>query len=454
MSNSPLVSHTHISPHKTSPRNHAIDTITIHCVVGQCSVETLGNVFAQTSRKASSNYGIGKDGRIGMYVEEKDRSVCSSNSANDHRAVTIEVASDTTAPYAVNDKAYAALIDLVTDICKRNKIKKLLWKADKSLIGQVDKQNMTVHRWFSNKTCPGDYLYERHPQIASEVNRRLGNVESSTSTKTEAGVTATEILDVARSWLGYSEANGKFKEIIDLYNSHKPLARSYKVQYNDAWCATFVSACAIKVGAVGIIGTECGCEQFVNIFKKKGIWIEDGSIKPQVGDIILFNWDDSTQPNNGWSDHIGFVEKVTGNTITCIEGNKNESVSRRTINLGWGNIRGFARPKYKAESNSTTSSTSTKTDTSDKTTNATAATKEEGVCTVELKVLKQGAKNNSVKALQNLLIGYGYSCGSSGMDGSFGPATVKAVKAYQKDKKLTVDGSVGPATWNKLLGIK
>ena len=122
--NSSLVSYTKISPNRTPNRNHAIDTITIHCVVGQCSVQTLGDVFAPTSRQASSNYGVGYDGKIGMYVEEKDRSWCSSNAENDHRAVTIEVASDTTEPYAVNDKAYAAMLDLVTDICKRNGIKK------------------------------------------------------------------------------------------------------------------------------------------------------------------------------------------------------------------------------------------------------------------------------------------------------------------------------------------
>lgn len=173
MSNSSLVSYTKISPNKTSPRNHVIDTITIHCVVGQCTVESLGNVFAQKSRGASSNYGVGSDGRIGLYVDEKDRSWCSSNAANDNRAITIEVASDTTHPYAVTDAAYQGLIKLLVDICQRNDIKELKWKADKSLIGQVDKQNMTVHRWFANKSCPGEYLYSRHGQIAAEVNARL-----------------------------------------------------------------------------------------------------------------------------------------------------------------------------------------------------------------------------------------------------------------------------------------
>jgi hypothetical protein len=173
MSNSPLVSYTKISPNKTSPRNHKIDTITIHCVVGQCSVETIGDIFTPTSRKASSNYGIGPDGRIGMYVEEKDRSWCSSNASNDHRAITIECASNTESPYAINDIVYDSLIDLCVDICQRNGIEKLIWKGDKSLIGKPEKQNMTVHRWFANKDCPGDYIYSRLGQIAAEVNSKL-----------------------------------------------------------------------------------------------------------------------------------------------------------------------------------------------------------------------------------------------------------------------------------------
>lgn len=175
MSNSPLVDYTRISPNKNSPRNHKIDTITIHCVVGQCTVETLGNIFAPTSRQASSNYGVGTDGKIGMYVEEKDRSWCSSNAANDNRAVTIEVASDTKHPYAVNDRAFAALLDLVTDICKRNGIRKLVWSTKKAdRVNHKNGCNMTVHRDYANKSCPGDYLYNRHGEIAAEVNRRLG----------------------------------------------------------------------------------------------------------------------------------------------------------------------------------------------------------------------------------------------------------------------------------------
>ena len=188
MSNSPLVSYTKISPNKSSPRNHKIDTVTIHCVVGQCSVETLGNVFAPTSRQASSNYGIGYDGRIGMYVEEKDRSWCSSNAANDNRAITIEVASDTKEPYAVNAKAYAALIDLLVDICKRNGIKALVWSTNKAdRVNHKNGCNMTVHRDYANKSCPGTYLYERHAQIASAVNKRLGSTNIKSAPEKPSG---------------------------------------------------------------------------------------------------------------------------------------------------------------------------------------------------------------------------------------------------------------------------
>lgn len=170
--NSPLVSFTQISPHRSSRNGNKIDTITIHCVAAQAAIETLGRLFQ--TKPASSNYGIGSDGRVGMYVEEKDCSWCSSNGDNDCRAVTIEVASDNTHPYAVNAKAYAKLLDLVTDICKRNGIKKLVWSTNKSdRINHKNGCNMTVHRDYDNKACPGDYLYNRHGQIAVEVNKRL-----------------------------------------------------------------------------------------------------------------------------------------------------------------------------------------------------------------------------------------------------------------------------------------
>ena len=237
MSNSKLISYTKISPNKNSPRNHAIDTITIHCVVGQCAIESLGNLFAQPSKEASSNYGIGYDGKIGMFVEEKDRSWCSSSASNDNRAITIEVASDTTHPYAVTEKAYAALLDLVTDICKRNGIKKLLWKGDKSLIGHVDKQNMTVHRWFANKSCPGDYLYNKHYEIMTEVNKRLKAAEKKAEEK-------KAVYRVRKSWKDASSQIGAFTELKNA-KAAADKNKGYSV-YNESGKAVYPVATAEK----------------------------------------------------------------------------------------------------------------------------------------------------------------------------------------------------------------
>lgn len=177
--NSSLVSYTKLSPNHSGQRTHAIDRITPHCVVGQCSVETLGNIFLPTSRQASSNYGIGVDGRVGMYVEEKNRSWCSSSNANDQRAVTIECASDTKSPYAFKDAVYQTLIKLCVDICKRNGKEKLLWLGDKTKTlnysPKADEMVLTVHRWFANKSCPGDWLYARLGDLASKVTASLAD---------------------------------------------------------------------------------------------------------------------------------------------------------------------------------------------------------------------------------------------------------------------------------------
>lgn len=183
--NSSLVNYTKISPNKTSPRNHVIDRLTVHCFVGQVTAKRGCEVFQNKSRNASCNYVIGKDGDIGLCVEEKDRSWCSSNKDNDMRAITFEVASDAKHPYAVSDAALNALIDLITDICKRNGKKKVLWFADKNKTltynPKSDEIVMTVHRWFANKACPGDYLYGKHAYIAEQVNKRLGSANTTNS---------------------------------------------------------------------------------------------------------------------------------------------------------------------------------------------------------------------------------------------------------------------------------
>lgn len=225
--NSSLVNYTRISPNRGNVvngkrvygRDHAIDTVSIHCVVGQCAVEALGSIFASASKQASSNYGIGYDGRIGMYVEEKDRSWCTSSRANDNRAVTIEVASDTKHPYRVNDAAYKSLIKLLADICRRNGIKKLVWSTDKNnRINHRNGCNMTVHRDFANKACPGDYLYNLHGQIADEVNKILGQEDDDNMKRyqTLADVPAGDYRDAVQKGMDAGVIRGDSRGNINL----------------------------------------------------------------------------------------------------------------------------------------------------------------------------------------------------------------------------------------------
>lgn len=172
------------------------------------------------------------------------------------------------------------------------------------------------------------------------------------------GKTAAALIAQARSWIGCRESDGSHKKIIDVYNSHRPLARGYKVRYTDAWCATFVSACAIKTGLTDIIPTECGCPEMIRLFQKMGEWNESDVRKPNPGDIIFYDWQDSgSGDNKGTPDHVGIVEKVSGNTITVIEGNKNDAVGRRTLKVNGRYIRGYGIPRYSAASAATTGGT-------------------------------------------------------------------------------------------------
>lgn len=210
MSNSPLVTYTRLSPNCTDGRTlngktYAIDTVTVHCVVGQLTAKQIVNLPSFTTydpvNGSSCNYAVGKDGSIALCVEECNRSWCTggkdkngnpiyvngiSGKINDFRAITIEVASDTAHPYTITEAAMEALLSLLTDICRRNPgIGRLRWKSDKALVGNVAEQNMTVHRWFAPKACPGDYLYERHGEIAAEVNRRLDDPKAGENTAEE-----------------------------------------------------------------------------------------------------------------------------------------------------------------------------------------------------------------------------------------------------------------------------
>lgn len=175
--NSPLVTYTKYSPNHSGQRTHAIDRITPHCVVGQLSVESLGEIFANEERFASSNYGIGTDGRVALYVDEAKRSWCSSDAKNDQRAVTIECASDREDPYAMNAAVWDSLVRLCADICARNGKTRLIWIPDREIALdydlEPDEMLLTVHRWFANKACPGDWLYNRLGELANAVTKLL-----------------------------------------------------------------------------------------------------------------------------------------------------------------------------------------------------------------------------------------------------------------------------------------
>lgn len=173
----------------------------------------------------------------------------------------------------------------------------------------------------------------------------------------------TAVVNQAKAWFGYNEANGSHKKIIDIYNNHKPLARSYKVKYTDSWCATFVSAVAVKLGYTKIIPTECSCNQMIKGFQKIGRWCEKDAHVPKAGDVIFYDWQDSGKGDNkGSSDHVGIVEKVEGDTITVIEGNKNDAVGRRNIAVNGRYIRGFGVPAYTTQSSAPSQTASNKKD--------------------------------------------------------------------------------------------
>ena len=313
MSNSALVNYTKISPNRTSPRKNKIDTITIHCVVGQCSVETLGAIFAPSSRQASSNYGVGYDGRFGMYCEEKDRSWCSSSAANDNRAITIEVASDTTEPYAVNDKAYAALLDLVTDICRRNGIKKLVWSTKKSeRVNHLNGCNLTVHRDYANKSCPGNYLYERQGAIAAEVNKRLGasaaepeTPSSGTGTlyKVQTGAfkqkSNAQALEKKLKAAGFDtyvvNTGGYYKVQVGAFskkaNAEAMLAKLKAAGYSDAFITTGsggTAAASVKVGSK--VRLKQGAKTYDGKSLASFVYNRDHIVKEISGDRVVITY--------------------------------------------------------------------------------------------------------------------------------------------------------------------
>lgn len=256
--------------------------------------------------------------------------------------------------------------------------------------------------------------------------------------------TSNAMCGLANTWLGKNERDGSHKEIIDIYNSFAPvLARNYRVKYTDSWCATFISALAIKLGYTDIIPLECSCFYMIEKAKKMGIWEENDAYIPTNGDIVMYDWQDKGNGDNvSAPDHVGLVVSVDINakTFIVIEGNYSNAVKCRTLNFNDKYIRGYILPKY---DDSTAIEPPKKEETTKKKVNNTVA--------IELKVLKKNSKGKQVKTMQNLLRDYGYSIGKAGVDGVFGVMTETAIKKYQEDKKLKVDGICGEKTWNSLL---
>lgn len=437
MSNSPLVNCTMISPNKNTPRDHTIDTITIHCIVGQLSAEGIGNCFTSPSVQASCNYGIGTDGRIVLCVEEKDRSWCSSNAANDNRAVTIECASDTTHPYAINDKVYRSLINLCADICQRNGIKALKWKADKSLIGQVDKQNMTVHRWFANKACPGDYIYNRLGQIAKEVNVRLGN-GASNPVYTPITGTARATVEQMRAYI--KKKNPKIAQsvlkMIPLYIS-EGAAEGIRGDVAFAQSCLETGNFTFKGSAVTLEQNNfCGMGVTVNGMKGNSFKDPKTGIRAQIQHLKAYA---TTQPitQRCVDPRYQYVQK---GCAPCVEW---LGIQENPQGKGWA-----AGARYGEKILGILHDI--------------AREKEEGYM-FGVKTVQKGEKGNHVLLVQEILRSRGFKGKNGkelGLDGKCDAQTIHAIKQYQRAREKAepgivgaVDGIAGPKTLRDMIAL-
>lgn len=274
----------------------------------------------------------------------------------------------------------------------------------------------------------------------------------------------SNVVSIMKGWLGWSETNGKHKKIVDIYNNHKPLARGYKVQYTDEWCATAVSAAFIKAGLTDIGFTECSCNRMIDLYKAKGRWEERDSYVPKIGDILMYDWQDNGIGDNvGSADHVGLVAAINGTRLTIIEGNKNESVSYRSINANGKYIRGYCLPDYASKASKPVEIVSTSTYSKaafvrdiQKAFGATVdgiAGPETLNSTITLSAILN-RKHEAIRAVQRRLATLGYTSVGK-VDGIAGVKFTKAVKEFQKNNGCEVDGEITARgkTWKKLLGL-
>lgn len=280
--------------------------------------------------------------------------------------------------------------------------------------------------------CDQDYMLTDYPALLAMTGKNdFREVEKMTEQKLRQNV-----VDTILGWVGLNEADGSHKKIIDIYNSHKPLARGYALKYTDAWCAGTVSAVAIVCGITDIMPTEVGVGKMIDLYKALGRWMERDDYTPQIGDVVVYAWSDNGAGEcTTGADHVGIVTRVDGTSFWVTEGNYRDSVKTRAMKVNGQYIRGFGLPDY-----------------AKKATGEASAMPVDETVDVKLRKLAKGSGGADVKVLQTLLIAGGCSCGSAGADGDFGSGTDAAVRKYQKANGLTADGVVGAATWGKLLG--
>lgn len=472
MSNSNLVNYTKLSSCHSGARTHSIDRITPHCVVGQASVEGLGATFSDKSRQVSCNYGIGVDGRVGMYVEEKNRSWCSSSNANDQRAVTIECASDATAPYAFKDVVYQKLITLCVDICKRNGKTKLIWFGDKNkTLNYSPKSNemiLTVHRWFANKSCPGDWMYARMGDLASKVTAQLEGGKLVWNGKEWAyqvgGKTDTSFTGLAKN------ANGTWyvkNGVVDFtYNgTAKNQYGTWNVvngKVTTAATTTAKTATTTATTTFAISGIKTYSKSQANTKLSNNFTVREFAIKdvnyPCKVDLSLINKlqkirDYFGKPLNITSGYrcISYNKQIGGASNSYhtkgqaadvyISGLDPELIGLYAqVVLGMKGI-GIYHDDLFCHLDTRTSVFYWRNQS----------------CTNQGSsfygsYIGPSSNKYSIKALQTLLNRRGFNCGT--IDGSYGAKTTAAVKAAQKKYGLTADGLAGTKTIKALYGTK
>ena len=258
-----------------------------------------------------------------------------------------------------------------------------------------------------------------------------------------------QVCQQARSWLGCRETDGSHRPIVDRYNAIRPLPGGHVLGYQEPWCAAFVSAVGAACGLERVLLPHCGCEAMIGLYRAAGRWEEADEAVPAPGDLLFYDWEDEGRGDcRGTADHVGIVLSVTGNLLQVIEGNKSDAVGLRSLPLDSRFIRGYAKPDYASLAEAAARPAPTPAASAPAPTPAAQSR-----CALSLPQLRRGDKGETVRAAQLLLIGRGFRCGPAGADGDFGPGTYGGLIRFQRGRQLSVDGILGPESWQALLGL-